>query len=46
VDYILLTKDFLSDFSVILLPDNLVFPIQEMLLSPEQELYQTIQYYE
>ncbi|AQY21813.1 IPExxxVDY family protein [Riemerella anatipestifer] len=46
VDYILLTKDFLYDFSVILLPSSLVFPIQEISLSPEQELYQTIQYYE
>ncbi|MDY3548689.1 IPExxxVDY family protein [Riemerella anatipestifer] len=46
VDYILLTKDILSDFSVILLPENLVFPIQEVSLSPERELYQTIQYYE
>ena len=34
------------DFSVILLPENLVFQIQEYLLSSDEELYQLIQYYE
>lgn len=35
-----------ADFSLILLPENLVFQIQEYLLSSDEELYQLIQYYE
>lgn len=46
VDYILLIKDVFTKFSVILLPEQLTFPLQEVVLSPEQKFYQTIQYYE
>lgn len=46
VDYILLTKEFFNDFSVILLPEKLTFPIQEVTLSPEHQFYQILQYYE
>lgn len=46
VEYILLSSEQFPDFSVILLPENLVFPVQEYNLSSEEELYQIIQYYE
>lgn len=46
VDYILKTSDSFADFSLILLPENLVFPLQEIQLSSQEELYQLIQYYE
>lgn len=46
VDYIISTGDEFVDFSLILLPENLSFPIQEFSLEPEEELYQIIQYYE
>lgn len=46
VEYILLSSEQFPDFSVILLPENLVFPVQEFNLSSEEELYQIIQYYE
>ncbi|MET3035244.1 IPExxxVDY family protein [Chryseobacterium sp. NRRL B-14859] len=46
VEYILHTSEQFPDFSVILLPENLVFPIQDYTLSSEEELYQIIQYYE
>ena len=46
VDYLLKTSDTFADFSLILLPENLVFPLQEILLSSQEELYQLIQYYE
>ncbi|WP_407404567.1 IPExxxVDY family protein [Chryseobacterium sp.] len=46
VEYILLCSEHFADFSVILLPENLVFPVQEYKLSSEEELYQIIQYYE
>lgn len=46
VEYILHTSEQIPDFSVILLPENLVFPIQDYTLSSEEELYQIIQYYE
>ncbi|WP_374443601.1 IPExxxVDY family protein [Epilithonimonas sp.] len=45
-DYILTNSDMFADFSLILLPENFVFQIQEYLLSSEEELYQLIQYYE
>ena len=45
-DYILTNSDMFTDFSLILLPENLVFQIQEYLLSSDEELYQLIQYYE
>ena len=46
VDYVIHTSDEVPDFSVILLPKDLAFPLQEDLLSSEDELYQIIQYYE
>ena len=46
VEYILHGSEQFPDFSVILLPENLVFPIQDYTLSSEEELYQIIQYYE
>ena len=46
VDYIISSDDELTDFSLILLPDNISFPTQEFSLEPDQELYQIIQYYE
>ena len=46
VDYILTNSDMFADFSLILLPENFVFQIQEFSLSSEEELYQLIQYYE
>lgn len=46
VDYILKTSDLIPDFSVILLPENLMFPIQDFMLSSDEELFQLIQYYE
>lgn len=46
VDYIITASDLYIDFSLILLPEKLFFPIQEFLLEPEEELYQIIQYYE
>lgn len=46
VDYIIKTSEPFSDFSLILHPENLMFKIQDFRLSPFEELYQTIQYYE
>ena len=46
VEYILHSSEQFPDFSVILLPENLVFPIQDYTLSSDEELYQIIQYYE
>lgn len=46
VEYILHSSEQFPDFSVILLPENLVFPIQDYILSSDKELYQIIQYYE
>ncbi|REC43990.1 MULTISPECIES: IPExxxVDY family protein [Chryseobacterium] len=46
VEYILHSSEQFPDFSVILLAENLVFPIQDYNLSSEEELYQIIQYYE
>lgn len=45
-DYILTNSDMFADFSLILLPENLIFQIQEFSLSSDEELYQLIQYYE
>ena len=45
-DYILTNSDMFAEFSLILLPENFVFQIQEYPLSSEEELYQLIQYYE
>ena len=46
VDYLLKTSEVFDDFSLILLPENLMFQIQSFPLSPIEELYQIIQYYE
>lgn len=46
VNYIIKTSEPFADFSVILLPENLVFQIQDFTLRPSEELYQLIQYYE
>ncbi|WP_028122474.1 IPExxxVDY family protein [Epilithonimonas tenax] len=46
VDYLLTNSDMFAEFSLILLPENFVFQIQEYPLSSEEELYQLIQYYE
>jgi len=46
VEYTLHSSEQFPDFSVILLPENLVFPIQDYTLSSDEELYQIIQYYE
>lgn len=46
VDYLLRTSEPFGDFSLILLPENLMFPIQSFPLQPDAELYQIIQYYD
>lgn len=46
VDYILKTSDCINDFSLILWPENLMFPLQEHSLSSSDELFELIQYYE
>ncbi len=46
VDYIISTSEPFADFSVILLPENLMFQIQDFHICPEEELCQLIQYYE
>ncbi len=46
VDYLVHSSEEYPDFSVILWPSNLVFPLQEYRLCFEEELYQIIQYYE
>lgn len=46
VDYIIKTSDSIHDFSLILLPENLTFQIQQFSLSSQDELYSIFQYYE
>lgn len=46
VDYVLKSSDNVADFSVILLPENLTFPIQPYTLASDDPLYDLIQYYE
>ncbi len=46
VDYLIKTSDSFGDFSVISLPENLLFQIQDYVLAPDEELYQMILYYE
>lgn len=46
VDYIFKTSDAIADFSLILLPENIAFPIQPYLLEPENELFLSLLYYE
>ena len=46
VNYFIKSSEPFDDFSLILLPENLMFQIQDFQLSPNEELYQLIQYYE
>ncbi len=46
VDYIIHSSDQFPDFFVISFPEDLVFSLQDYNLNSEEELYQTIQYYE
>lgn len=46
VDYIIWTSEPFDDFSVILLPENIIFQIQSFPLSSNDELFQLIQYYD
>ena len=46
VDYIMKTSEPFDDFSLILLPENLMFQIQDFTQSSEEELYHIFQYYE
>lgn len=46
IDYIIYAKDSFQDFSLILLPENILFQIQEYSLQPNSELYKLIHYYE
>ncbi len=46
VDYIIKTSDQFDDFSLILLPENLMFQIQSYDVFQDSELFQIIQYYE
>ncbi|UOE40760.1 IPExxxVDY family protein [Chryseobacterium suipulveris] len=46
VDYVIKTSEPFDDFSLILFPGNLTFPVQHFDLSSEEELYQLFQYYE
>ena len=46
VDYIIKTSEPFDDFSLILLPENLMFQIQDFTLSPEEEPSHIFQYYE
>ncbi|MEC5157708.1 IPExxxVDY family protein [Chryseobacterium sp. MP_3.2] len=45
VDYLIWTSEPFDDFSVILLPENMVFQIQNFPLSSNEELFHSIQYY-
>lgn len=46
VDYIITSSDSFPNFSLLLLPENIMFGIQNFSLSPDEELYNVIQYYE
>ena len=46
VDFIIYAKDSIADFSLILLPENILFQIQNFSLNPLTELYKLLQYYE
>ncbi|MBP0613544.1 IPExxxVDY family protein [Chryseobacterium sp. cx-311] len=45
-DYILTSPDKCADFSLILLPENLCFQLQEIPLGFDERLFHTLQYYE
>lgn len=46
VDYIIKTSDNIAEFSLILLPENMMFQIQNLELTSDDELFHLIQYYE
>lgn len=46
VDYLITTPDNIPEFSVFLLPENMMFQIQNFELSSDEELFHLIQYYE
>lgn len=46
VDYVIKTSEPFDEFCLILHPENLMFKIQDFILSPSEELYQSILYYE
>ncbi len=46
VDYLIKTSEPFDDFSLILLPENLLFQIQNFSLNTNEELYHMLQYYE
>ncbi|MDE5439287.1 IPExxxVDY family protein [Elizabethkingia meningoseptica] len=46
VDFLIKTQDSYPDFSLILFPENIIFPIQEYQIQPEELIYQYIQEYE
>ncbi len=46
VDFLLTASEPFIDFSLILHPENLLFPLQDYRLNPWEDLYQLIQYYE
>lgn len=43
VDFLIKTQDSFPDFSLILFPENVIFPIQEYQIQPEELIYQYIQ---
>lgn len=45
-EYIIYAKDNIPDFSLILLPENISFPIEKISIPSQNELYKLIQYYE
>lgn len=46
VDYIITSSDTFPDFSLLLQPKDTMFGIQNFSLSPQEELYRLIHYYE
>jgi hypothetical protein len=46
IDYIVTSQEECADFSVIQLPQDLIFEIQEYSINPNEDLYQLIHYYE
>lgn len=46
VDYVFKSADFIDDFSLILLPENLAFNLQTISLISNDDRYQLIKYYE
>ena len=46
VDFIVSSNDEIPDFSLLLPPGNIMFPIQNYSIDAESEIYNIIQYYE